>query len=187
MNDTKNQILDAAEDLIQRGGINAMSYKHISEVVGIRKASIHHHFPKKKDMVNALLSRCGDSYGLRYLTIVETRKKAPGKLRQLAGVFAEGLNTDKLCLVGMISSDRNTLESTSCEILEKTLQSTIECFSIAFTQGRTEGSLVFSGTDEGAAYAFFSFLVGAQIAARVKGGESAFKASTETIIRGWEV
>lgn len=187
MNDTKISILDVAEDLIQRVGINAMSYKHISDAVGIRKASIHHHFPKKKDMVNALLSRCDNSYGSRYRTIVEASNNAPGKLRQLAKVFAEGLINDKLCLVGMISSDMNTLEPTSCKILEKTLQSTIELFSIAFTQGKNEGSLAFSGTDDEVAYAFFSFLVGAQIAARVKGGEAGFWSSTETIIKGWEV
>lgn len=45
--DTKTQILDVAQDLIQRLGVNGMSYQDISEVVGIRKASIHTHFPKK--------------------------------------------------------------------------------------------------------------------------------------------
>src|SRR5689334_9607965 len=43
--DTKTAIMDAAQELIQRGGANAMSYQDISEAVGIRKASIHHHFP----------------------------------------------------------------------------------------------------------------------------------------------
>jgi len=187
MNDTKSNILDSAEDLIQRVGINAMSYKHISDAVGIRKASIHHHFPKKKDMVDALLSRCEISYGSHYRTIVETQNSAQKKLRMLADVFAQGLMNNKLCLVGMISSDMNTLDPGSCKILEKTVQSTIKLFSTAFAQGRNEGSLDFPGTDREAAYTFFSFLVGNQIAARVKGGETAFKSSTEIIIKSWEV
>ncbi|MCD4689251.1 MAG: TetR/AcrR family transcriptional regulator, partial [Desulfuromonadaceae bacterium] len=54
MKDTKRHILDVAEDLIQRVGLNAMSYKHISDAVGIRKASIHHHFPKKDNLIDAL-------------------------------------------------------------------------------------------------------------------------------------
>ncbi|WP_257998927.1 TetR/AcrR family transcriptional regulator [Fischerella thermalis] len=45
--DTRTQILDTAQDLIQRVGVNAMSYQDISEAVGIRKASIHYHFPSK--------------------------------------------------------------------------------------------------------------------------------------------
>ena len=63
MNDTRTRILDVAEELIQRVGLNAMSYKHISDVVGIRKASIHHHFPKKENLVDELLNRCHVSYG----------------------------------------------------------------------------------------------------------------------------
>jgi TetR/AcrR family transcriptional repressor of nem operon len=186
MNDTKTNILDVAEDLIQRVGLNAMSYKHISDAVGIRKASIHHHFPQKKDMVIALLLRCDTIYRCNYQTIVDDDGSAPEKLRKLAGVFEEGVTTGKLCLVGTISSDMNTLEPTSCRILEKTLQGTVDIFSEAFRQGREEGALSFKGTDEEAAYSFFSFLVGAQIAARVKGGAEAFKTATEVVINGWE-
>ncbi len=186
MTDTKTNILDVAEDLIQRVGLNAMSYKHISDAVGIRKASIHYHFPQKKDMVETLLSRCDTTYGSCYRTIIDGPGNAPEKLRHLAGVFADGLTNEKLCLIGMISSDMHTLERSSCRILEKTLQSTVDIFAIAFKQGRKEGSLIYSGTDEETAYTFFSFLVGGQITARVKGGSSAFKAATETIINGWE-
>ncbi len=186
MNDTKINILDVAEDLIQRVGLNAMSYKHISDTVGIRKASIHHHFPQKKDMVDALLSRCDSTYGVHYQAIVDGNGSAPEKLRQLANVFADGVTTGKLCLVGMICSDMNTLEPTSCQILEKTLQGTVDIYSTAFKQGREETSLTFKGTDKETAYAFFSFLVGAQITARVNGGRDGFEAATEVIINGWE-
>ena len=71
--------------------------------------------------------------------------------------------------------------------LEKTLQGTVGIFSAAFKQGRKEGSLSFTGTDEETAYAFFSFLVGAQVSARVKGGSKGFKTATEIIIKSWEI
>ncbi len=186
MSDTKNNILDVAEDLIQRVGLNAMSYKHISDAVGIRKASIHHHFPQKKDMVDALLERCEITYGANYRQIVDGSASAPEKLRQLAKVFEEGVVSGKLCLVGMISSDCSTLEENSCLVLEKTLQRTIDIFSMVFIQGREERSLVFPGTYKDAAYAFFSFLMGVQIAARVKGGADAFAAAAEVVIASWE-
>ena len=91
MNDTKDKILDVADDLIQRVGLNAMSYKHISEAVGIRKASIHHHFPKKEDLVDGLLERCAVNYGNDYLRIVDGKGRAPEKLRKLAAVFEDVL------------------------------------------------------------------------------------------------
>jgi TetR/AcrR family transcriptional repressor of nem operon len=175
-----------AEDLIQRVGLNAMSYKHISDAVGIRKASIHHHFPKKKDMVDALLERCEITYGTNYRQIVDGTGSAPEKLRQIAKVFEDGVVSDKLCLVGMISSDCSTLEENSCLVLEKTLQRTIDIFSMVFIQGSEERSLVFAGAYKDAAYAYFSLLVGLQIAARVKGGAGAFATAAEVIISSWE-
>ena len=137
-------------------------------------------------MVDALLSRCDSTYGVHYQTIVDGNCSAPEKLIQLASVFVDGVTTGKLCLVGMISSDMNTLEPSSRQILEKTLQGTVYIFSTAFKQGREEGTLTFKSTDNEMAYAFFSFLLGAQITARVKGGGEGFKTATEVIINAWE-
>ena len=186
MKDTKTHILDVAEDLIQRVGLNAMSYKHISDAVGIRKASIHHHFPKKDNLIDALLERCHVTYGGHYRAIVEGPGTVPKKLRQLAGVFEDGLEKQKLCLVGAISSDLTTLQENSCSILEETIQRTVDIFAMAFKQGREDGTLSFAGTIADTAYAFFTFLLGTQIAARAHGGVESFRRATEAIISCWE-
>lgn len=182
MNDTRTKILDIAEDLIQSVGVNAMSYKHISDMVGIRKASIHHHFPKKDDLVNALLNRCQTTYGADYSSIVEGAGTAPEKLRKLAEIFKDGLCNDKLCLVGSISTDRNTLQNSSCVILQDNIESTVEIFSTVFVQGQKENSLKLTTTPEEAAYAFFSFLVGNQIVARANGGADMFAKASQVFI-----
>ncbi len=186
MNDTKTKILDVAEGLVQRVGLNAMSYQHVSDAVGVRKASIHHHFPKKENLVEALLERCHFSYGDNYQTIVDGAGSAPDKLRQLAAVFADGLQKQQLCLVGTISADLNTLSESSRQALEATIQETVNIFVIVFKQGQQEDSLSFSSLAEEAAYAFFSFLLGAQISARACGGEESFRNATEAIISSWE-
>lgn len=182
MTDTKTKILDVAEELIQSVGVNAMSYKHISDAVGIRKASVHHHFPKKEDLVDEMLSRCQVSYGDHYTSIVEGENSAPEKLRNLAGVFEDGLVSKRLCVVGSMSTDRNTLQVTSCRILESTIKSTVDIFAKVFRQGKEEKSLRFSGTDADAAYAFLSFLIGTQIVAGAHGGQELFKRATEVAI-----
>lgn len=186
MTDTKNQILDIAEELIQRVGLNAMSYQHISEAVGIRKASIHHHFPRKEHLVDTLLERCQRSYGAKYQSIVEGDGKAPDKLRQLAEVFEEGLGAGRLCLIGSLSSVSNTLQESSRKALETTIQNTTSIFSSVFTQGRQEGSLVLSGSDGDAAKALLSLLVGAQISCRAFGGVASFRETTKSMISNWE-
>src|SRR5436309_14940814 len=54
---TSDDILACARSLIIAGGYNGFSYADIAEVVGIRKASIHHHFPSKVDLVRTLVRR----------------------------------------------------------------------------------------------------------------------------------
>jgi TetR/AcrR family transcriptional repressor of nem operon len=186
MNDTRTKILDVAEDLVQRVGLNSMSYKDISEAVGIRKASIHHHFPKKENLVDELLGRCAISYGDEYQQIVDGPGNASEKLSKLAAVFEEGLTSQKLCLVGSISMNRNTLQDSSCHILQSTIKKTVAIFSAVFEQGRLENSLCFKGTDGETAFAFFSLLVGAQTIARSHGGLESFHRAAEILIAGFE-
>ncbi|MGL1932314.1 MAG: TetR/AcrR family transcriptional regulator [Desulfotalea sp.] len=186
MNDTRNKILDVADDLIQRVGLNAMSYKHISDAVGIRKASIHHHFPKKEDLVDELLKRCEVSYGNRYRKIADGNGVASEKLQKIAAVFAEGLSNKKLCLIGSISSNNNTLHDSSCFILQNSIKNTISIFAAIFEQGRIEKSLNFEGSDEEAGFALFSFLVGAQTLARSLGGAQQFQAAVAIVIKSFE-
>ncbi|MDP2026901.1 TetR/AcrR family transcriptional regulator [Sulfuriferula sp.] len=41
--------------MVQRRGFNDFSYADIANEVGIRKASLHHHFPTKTDLGLALI------------------------------------------------------------------------------------------------------------------------------------
>ena len=54
---TSQKIVDVATDLIKVRGYNAFSYQDISSLVGIRKASVHHHFSTKGDLGSAVVRR----------------------------------------------------------------------------------------------------------------------------------
>ncbi len=57
LSSTADDILQCARTLIIAGGYNGFSYADVAEVVGIRKASIHHHFPSKVDLVRTLVAQ----------------------------------------------------------------------------------------------------------------------------------
>ena len=57
MEQTAERILASARELVIAGGYNGFSYADIAEVVGIRKPSIHHHFPSKADLVTTFVAR----------------------------------------------------------------------------------------------------------------------------------
>ena len=50
------EIMHHARMLLTSGGYKSFSYADIAERVQIRKASIHHHFPNKADLVQAVVS-----------------------------------------------------------------------------------------------------------------------------------
>ncbi len=106
--DKKNEILDCAQALIQTRGYNGFSYADISNIVGIRKASIHHHFPTKVDLAVAVVERYRNDFNARLLNI-NTQKNWMSKIRLYAELYQEVLGEDKLCLCGMLASDMETL------------------------------------------------------------------------------
>jgi hypothetical protein len=83
-----------------------------------------------------LLNRCHTSYGVHKSSSFESNGHGPQNLRRLAGVFEHALVNEKLCVVGSISTDRNTLQESSCRILERSIKNMAEILLKAFKQGR---------------------------------------------------
>ena len=52
---TREQLLAAAADLLQRVGYASFSFRDLADAVGIRAASVHYHFPTKADLGLALV------------------------------------------------------------------------------------------------------------------------------------
>lgn len=57
MNDTASKLISEAGQLITNAGYNGFSYADLAERLGIRKPSIHHHFPSKVDLVVAVVEQ----------------------------------------------------------------------------------------------------------------------------------
>ncbi len=56
-NDTRNQIMNAAQDLIQRQSISGVSFQELAKRIGIKKGSMYYHFESKDDLSVAVLER----------------------------------------------------------------------------------------------------------------------------------
>ncbi len=57
LSDTASKLVTEASQLITNVGYNGFSYADLSERLGIRKPSIHHHFPSKVDLVVAVVEQ----------------------------------------------------------------------------------------------------------------------------------
>jgi len=184
--DTKTLILDVAQDLIQRLGVNGMSYQDISEVVGIRKASIHTHFPKKDDLLAALLDRYNDRF-LRLVDGIIAASDGPEvKLRRYCGLFEATLysgSQDKACLYAMVGAELATLNDPSVERVRHFYRENEARLVLILDQGRATRDFQFAGESQTTAALIFSLLEGGMLIARAHGGASQFHQVIEQLIQ----
>lgn len=72
LNQTNQQILYYARNFLQCRGYNGFSYKDISQKLGIKNAAIHNYYPKKEDLVAALLEATRNKLAADIAQMVET-------------------------------------------------------------------------------------------------------------------
>lgn len=104
---TKEQIIKIADSFIREKGFNAFSFYDISNKVGIKTASIHYHFPSKADLGVAVIN---DHVEKLNIVVEEFRLKSPvDKLNKFFSIYSNIKNENKICLVGSLATDFNTL------------------------------------------------------------------------------
>ena len=178
----KEKILDAAEEMVQDRGLSSVSFQDLANAVGLRKASIFHHFPNKEAVAIGLIERCATKHGPEYEEVVESDLSAPDKLKKLAKIFDKGLKQRRPCLIAALGGGLNSLTEVSSEELKKTAKAAVARFALVFEQGTREGSLEFEGKPENAAMAFFAMLQGLQVLARASKNLSSFLPAALTYI-----
>lgn len=107
----KDEILDAAERRARRAGYNGFSFREVASDVGIKSASVHHHFPTKEALMGALAER--------YLERTRQQLGDPARLsprtaiKRVADLFLDANETqDQMCLCGLLAAEAGALPQT---------------------------------------------------------------------------
>lgn len=181
---TATRILDVAERLAQVRGFNGFSYADIAAEVGISKAALHYHFATKADLGEALIGRYAARFGEALAAIDVGTAAAPAKLHGYAGLYADVLRNQRMCLCGMLAAEYPTLPGamqasvvTFFDQNEAWLQNVLE-------QGRDDGSLNFTGSPRDAARMIISCLEGAMLVTRPYGDIPRFQDAAASLITG---
>lgn len=104
---TSEKILDIAQSLIVEGGYNGFSYADISAAVGIRKASIHHHFPTKAELVAVLVDRYRQQADMGLKSLQEQFSNPAEQLQSYLNFWQTCLRDASLpfCVCAMLASE----------------------------------------------------------------------------------
>ena len=105
--ETAEQILDLAEALIQTRGYSAFSYQDIADGLGIRKASIHYHFPSKADLGIAVVDRYIARFDTALAEIADDASKSSMAMLDLyVQPYLQFADTpDRVCLCGALAGE----------------------------------------------------------------------------------
>jgi len=105
--ETAEQILDLAETLIQTRGYSAFSYQDIADSLGIRKASIHYHFPSKTDLGIAVVDRYVERFGAGLVAISEDQSQPSMAMLDfyVEPYVAYARTPDRVCLSGALAGE----------------------------------------------------------------------------------
>lgn len=182
--DTRSAILDAAQRLVQRHGINGISFQHVADAVGLRKASLHHHFATKDDLVRALLERYSREFLARVDGLLAGAGSAPERLRRYVGLFEATLRDEggPVCLCGMLGAELAALRAPAVRAVGAFYRANAERLATLLEQGRREGSLAFAGDALQAGWLVVSLLEGAMLTVRAEGGPPRFRAMTRQLL-----
>jgi TetR/AcrR family transcriptional repressor of nem operon len=101
--DTKNRILNSAQRLIQTKSFEGFSFQDIADEVGVRKASLYHHFDSKDAVALAVLQR-GSVWVAAKLREADGRP-APERLERYFDLFRDlGGKAERMCPGGSFAS-----------------------------------------------------------------------------------
>jgi TetR/AcrR family transcriptional repressor of nem operon len=184
ISNTADDILACARTLIIAGGYNGFSYADVAEVVGIRKPSIHHHFPTKADLVRTLVSQYREKATIGFANLERQIPDPVEQLRSYTSYWAACIRdaSAPFCVCALLASELPVLPA---EVASE-VRAHFRCISTWLTsvlkRGHREGKLTLKGTPRIEAETFLATVHGAMLSARAYGDPDIFQAITAPMI-----
>ena len=181
---TADDILACARTLIVAGGYNGFSYADIADAVGIRKPSIHHHFPTKADLVRTLVSRYREE-AVAGLAFLERQTSDPQEqLRSYAGYCAACISdaSAPFCVCALLASELPVLPAEVALEVKAHFRALSDWLASVLERGQRAHRLTLMDTPRMEAEGFMATVHGAMLSARAYDDSQIFGAVTTRLI-----
>jgi AcrR family transcriptional regulator len=137
--------MELAEGFIVTKGYNAFSYNDISSELGIKNAAIHYYFPSKANLGTSIVKNNRQ----RFEEMVENMKIMKfDELKQLESffkIYAKSNREQKICVIGSLGPDFNTLPEASQNELKTMTERIVQWLASILESGRQKGIFSFKG------------------------------------------
>ena len=168
----RDAILAAARGMAQAHGYAGLNFRDIGAEVGIKAASIYHHFPSKADLGAAVAKRYWQDAAAR-LEDLSTASGDPKKaLKAYPGIFRRTLEADnRMCLASFMAAEYDDLPDP--------VRTEVQAFAdvnVAWLTKPLAAASVPASKRETRARAIYAAVAGAQLMARSRADLKLFDA-----------
>lgn len=182
--DTKAALLDSAEHAIRARGYDGFSYADLAAEVGIRKASIHYHFPTKADLALALIARYSDSFFLKLTQLSESQATGGARLNGYVSACRGALDGGrKLCLCVAFCTGRDGLSPDVLARLDDFHRTVAVWLRGVFAAGAADKTIADVRDCVAEAHACLAQMEGAQLIARAAEDVGRFDAAVARLLQ----
>lgn len=181
---TAERIVDEGRRLIMTRGYNGFSYADIAAAVGIRKASIHHHFAGKNDLAAAVVEQSRAVIRQQVAQLAQAEPDAVEQLRAYAAYWERCIADDSapFCVAAMLAAELPSLPDDVAGAVRAHFVELSEWLAHLLALGVRQGSVTLMRSAEEEADAFMAAIYGAMLSARAFGDAARFVAITETLL-----
>jgi TetR/AcrR family transcriptional regulator, transcriptional repressor for nem operon len=181
---TAEAILRCARSSIIAGGYNGFSYADIAAVVGIRKASIHHHFPTKVDLVRTLVKQYREEAEAGISHIERAHPDAVDQLRNYVGYWESciGEPEQSYCLCALLATQIPILPDEIAFEVRAYFRALSAWLTSVLERGARQGSVALAHDAHAEAEALMAAVHGAMLSARAYGDPHTFSAVVQPVI-----
>jgi len=170
------EIIQRTNELLASGGYNGFSYADIAELVDVRKASIHHHFPTKADLVKATVALHRDATRRGLQSLDERTADPLDRLVAYCRFWAaciEGSNPP-MCICALLAAELPAVPAEVAEEVKGHFGDLHAWVTSNMEEGKAKGIMQLADTPSAEASLFVASIHGAMLAARAAGDASLF-------------
>jgi TetR/AcrR family transcriptional repressor of nem operon len=184
LGNTAEKLVDGAAQLIMRGGYNGFSYADLAERFGIRKPSIHHHFPSKVDLV----VRVVEEGRARIRAQIEVLENAPAAMDQLCmytGYWERCIKDQSapFCLAAVLAAELPSLPDAIGVAVRGHFADLAEWLRGVLELGVQQGTMRLEASPELESENFMAAVYGAMLVARAFDDPDRFSTIVEALIQ----
>lgn len=178
---TANRIIAAARQLIMRRGYSGFSYADVAEAINIRKASIHHHFPAKTDLVIAVLNEWQEAFDTDVASLKASGADPITQLRAYIGHWERCIadDTAPFCVAGMLGAELPSLPEEVAHVVKAFFDNLTAWLEQVLAAGVKNDLMKLGSSVQTEAATFVSLVYGAMLATRAHGNVALFRNVTE--------